>query len=189
MGEAEQKSATERSSKPLAKATEYAEKSVSIFEKMPGITPDKEVNNFLLSIRLQALGDFNRDLEKYEATEKIYMRCQTMVGNMFGEDHPAIIPYNGNLVTCYSSWTDKKNEMMDRMRQIIKRNIEIATKHFGENSIHILYHMSANLINRIALGEINTNAEANPMIKKMREVITFFHGDQKMLINQLFFQI
>ena len=113
-----------------------------------------------------------------------------MVGSLFGEDHPAIIPYNGNLVTCYSSWKEKKNEMMERMRQIIKKNIEIATNHFGEDSIHILYHMSANLINKIALGEINTNAEANPIIKKMREVITTFHnGDQKMLINQLFFQI
>lgn len=116
MGEAEQKSATERSSKPLGRATEYAEKSVSIFEKMLGITPDKEVNNFLLSIRLQSLGDFYRDLEKYELTEKVYMRCQTMVGSMFGEDHPAIIPYNGNLVTCYSSWKAKKDEMTSRMR-------------------------------------------------------------------------
>lgn len=190
MGEAEQKSATERSSKPLNKAVEYAEKSVSIFEKILGITPDKEVNNVLLALRLQALGDFYRDLEKYETTEKIYMRCQTMVGCLFGEDHPAIIPYNANLVTCYCSWKEKKTEMMERMRQIIKKNIEIATNHFGEKSIHILHHMSADLINKIALGEINTNAEANPIIKKMREVITTFHcGDQKMLINQLFFQI
>lgn len=112
-----------------------------------------------------------------------------MVGNLFGEEHPAIIPYNGNLVTCYSSWKDKKNQNMERMRQITQRNIEIATKHFGEKSIHVLYHMSANLINRIALGEINTNAEANPAIKKMREVITHFHSDPKMLVNQLFFQI
>lgn len=112
-----------------------------------------------------------------------------MVGNMFGEEHPAIIPYNGNLVTCYSAWKEKRSQMMDRMRQITQKNIEIATKHFGENSIHILYHMSANLINRIAIGEINTNAEANPIIKKMREVITRYHGDPKMLVNQLFFQI
>ena len=42
-----------------------------------------------------------------------------MIGNMFGEEHPAIIPYNSNLVTCYSAWKEKKAEMMDRMRQII----------------------------------------------------------------------
>lgn len=168
----------------MKKAIEYGQKSVEIFEKILGATADKEVNNFLLSIRLQALGDFHRDLEQYEMTEKIYMRCQTMVGNMFGEDHPAIIPYNGNLVSCYSSWKEKKTEYKERMRQITARNLEIATKHFGEKSIHVLYHMSANLINRIALGEINTNAEANPSIKKMREVLTHYHGDAKMLINQ-----
>lgn len=101
-----------------------------------------------------------------------------MIGCMFGEEHPAIIPYNGNLVTCYSTWKEKKTQMMDRMKQIIQRNIEIAKKHLGENSIHILYHLSSNLINKIALGEINTNEEANPFIKKMREVITTFHcGD------------
>jgi len=40
------------------------------------------------------------------------------------------------------------------------------------------------------LGEINTNAEANPLIKWMREVITTFHGgDPRALANQFFFQI
>lgn len=91
-------------------------KSVELFEKILGVTPDKEVNNFLFSLRLQALGDFYRDMQNYELTEKTYMRCQTMIGSMFGEEHPAIIPYNGNLVTCYSTWKEKKNEMMDRMR-------------------------------------------------------------------------
>lgn len=27
---------------------------------------------------------------------------------MFGEDHPAIVPYNGNLVTCYSNTKDEE---------------------------------------------------------------------------------
>ena len=113
-----------------------------------------------------------------------------MIGSMFGEEHPAMIPYNGNLVTCYSAWKEKRTEYMDRMKQIIKRNIEIAIKHLGENSIHILYHLSSNLINKIALGEINSNQEANPLISRMREVITSYHnGNKSMLINQLFFQI
>ena len=190
MGEAEQKSASERSDKPLKQAVEYGLKSVELFEKIIGTTPDKEVNNFLFSLRLQALGDFYRDIKSNELTEKTYMRCQTMVGNMFGEEHTAIIPYNGNLVTCYSSWKEKKTEMMGRMKQIIQRNIDIAIKNLGENSIHILYHLSSNLINKIALGDINSNEEANPLIKRMREVITNYHnGDKSMLINQLFFQI
>lgn len=165
MGESEQKVSNERSVKPIKQAIEYGLKSVELFEKILGVTPDKEVNNFLFSLRLQALGDFYRDHENYVLTEKTYMRAQTMIANMFGEEHPAVIPYNGNLVTGYSVWKEKKNEMMDRMRQIIQRNVEIATKHFGDKNIHLLYHLSANLINKIALGEINSNAEANPLIK------------------------
>lgn len=63
-------------------------------------------NNFLLALRVQTYADALRDAERYEESEKQYVRCQTMIGNMFGEDHPAIISYNGNLVTCYSNTKD-----------------------------------------------------------------------------------
>jgi len=157
---------------------------------MLGSTEDKDVKNFLLSIRIQALADCTRDLEDFAASEKQYQRAQTMVGNMWGDDHPAIIPYNGNLVTCYSTNKDARAAKMPVMKQIIQKNLDIAKATFGDKSIHILYHLSANLINKIALGEINTNAEANPLIKWMREVITTFHGgDPRALANQFFFQI
>lgn len=58
MAEAEQKATTERSNKPLKQALEYGQKSVELFEKILGASAEKDVNNFLFSLRLQALGDF-----------------------------------------------------------------------------------------------------------------------------------
>ena len=45
------------------------------------------------------------------------------------------------------------------------------------------------MTNLIALGEIQTPTQANPMIKQMRSIITkFHHNDPRNLSNQLFFQ-
>lgn len=40
------------------------------------------------------------------------------------------------------------------IRQIIDKNLQIATKAYGEDSIHLLYFLSSTLTNLIALGEI-----------------------------------
>jgi transglutaminase/protease-like cytokinesis protein 3 len=47
---------------------------------------------------------------------------------MFGEDHPAIISYNGNLVTCYSNTKEKakQEERSELIKQIIDKNWKIA---------------------------------------------------------------
>jgi len=113
-----------------------------------------------------------------------------MIGNMFGEDHPAIISYNGNLVTCYSNTKDieKQAERTETVKQIIEKNIKIAEAAYGEESIHFLYHVSGNLINKLALGEILSPTAANPLIQKMRKIITKFNGgDPRKLSNQLLF--
>jgi hypothetical protein len=51
-----------------------------------------------------------------------------------------------------------------KIKQIIERNYQIAKTTYGEDSIHMLYHVSGNLINKLALGEILTPTQANPMI-------------------------
>lgn len=66
--------------------------------------------NFLLALRIQTLADALRDAERLDESEAQYVKCQTIVGNMFGEDHPAIMSYNGNLVTCYSNTKDKEKQ-------------------------------------------------------------------------------
>lgn len=45
---------------------------------------------------------------------------------------------------------------METIRQIIEKNYKIALDTYGSESIHMLYHVSGNLINKLALGEILT---------------------------------
>jgi hypothetical protein len=48
----------------------------------------------------------------------------------------------------------------------------------------MLYHVSGNLINKLALGEIVGPTQANPLIQKMRKIITKFNGgDPRKLSN------
>lgn len=90
---------TDRNPAPLESGVELAEESVKLMEICLGTNSQ---NNFLLANRIQTFADALRDAAKYEESEKLYIRCQTMISNIFGEDHPAIVAYNGNLVTCYS---------------------------------------------------------------------------------------
>ena len=187
------RSFTERNKEPADEAEELASDSVEMMEMIIGKKQEApEINNFLLSIRIQQLGDVYRDTEKPELAEKAYLRCQTMIGNMFGEDHPAIIPYNGNLVTCYSQCKDEElfKSKKESVKQIIEKNFKIANDTFGQESIHFLYHLSGHLINKLALGDIMTPTQANPLIQKMRKIITKFNnGDPRKLANQMLFQI
>ena len=101
-----------------------------------------------------------------------------------------MISYNGNLITCYSGIKEFKDNKKETVSQIIQKNYEIATKTFSRTSIHLLYHLSMCLINKIAAGKIKSAKDANDLIKQMREIITKFHnGDVRNLNNQLFFQI
>lgn len=128
------RSFTERNKEPANEAEELASDSVEMMEMIIGKKQEApEINNFLLSIRIQQLGDVYRDTEKPELAEKAYLRCQTMIGNMFGEDHPAIIPYNGNLVTCYSQCKDEElfKSKKESVKQIIEKNFKIANDTFG----------------------------------------------------------
>jgi hypothetical protein len=129
---------SERNPKPIESAIELAEESVKLMELCC-----HEQDNYLLALRIQTLADAYRDSERAEEAEKQYIRCQTMIGNIYGEDHPAIIAYNGNLVTCYSSNKDKEKqqERTEVIKQIIDKNYKIAEKTHGEESIHMLYHV------------------------------------------------
>ena len=74
-----------------------------MIEKIIGKVEDgPEINNHLLALRIQTLADGQRDLEKMSESEANFRRCQTMAGNMYGEEHPAILMFNGNIVTCLS---------------------------------------------------------------------------------------
>jgi len=64
-----------------------------------------------------------------------------MIANMFAEDHPIIITYNGNLISSYSKSTEDKEANTQKVKQIMDKNLEIAKKTFKETSMHLLYHL------------------------------------------------
>jgi hypothetical protein len=51
---------------------ELAEESVKLMEICLGT---KSTNNFLLPLRIQTFADALRDAERYEESEKLYLRC------------------------------------------------------------------------------------------------------------------
>lgn len=159
IAEAYIKQSNERTSKPLAKAVDHAKRSISLVEKIIGTKAgaDGEVkDNYLLAQRLQTLGDVYREMEDEEECEKTFLRGQIMIGNMFGDRHPCIMAFNTNLVTCYSMNTKLKEAKKGIMSQIMEKNFEIAKATYGIESIHLLYHLSCYLINKIAIGEVMT---------------------------------
>jgi hypothetical protein len=95
--------ANDRILQPIEDGLSTVKESVEIIEKLIGyVKGEKEVNNMIYTYRLQTLADGYRDAERHGEAEVVYRRVQTMVGNMFGEDHPAMLPHNGNIITCLS---------------------------------------------------------------------------------------
>lgn len=119
-----------------------------------------------------------------------------MVGSMFGEKHPSIIAMNSNLLSCYSikkeKMTDKAESasMDNKMKLILEKNFEIAKETFGIESIHLLQHLSDNLISRIATGVVSIPSEVGETIRLLKAIIEKHHGSVKKKIqNQFIFQI
>ena len=147
----------------------------------------------LLAYRFQTLADGLRDSDQDEECEKKFRLAQSIISEIYGEEHPAILSYNGNLITCLN--VQMRNEEPDQQKNtkaaiiaLIAKNFELANKTYGSDSIHVLYFVSTTLTNKIAIGEISSPTEMNPLVKQMREIVTKFHGgDPRNLNNQLFF--
>lgn len=73
-----------------------------------------------------------------------------MIGNIWGDDHPYILQYNGNLITTLNikmthekGITDEeKANLKKTIHNIIEKNFEIAKKAYGDDSIHFLFYVS-----------------------------------------------
>lgn len=64
------RSFSERNKEPAEEAEELAVDSVEMMEMILGKKQGApEINNFLLSLRIQQLGDVYRDIEKHELAE------------------------------------------------------------------------------------------------------------------------
>ena len=60
---------------------------------------------------------------------------------MYGEEHPIIITYNGNLIQTLTKSTENKEENTKKAKDIMVKNFEIAEKTFEATSLHFLYHL------------------------------------------------
>lgn len=90
-------------------------------------------------------------MENEEKCEETFFKAQMIITSMFGDTHPCIMAFNTNLVTCYSINQKSKEEKKGIMSQIIEKNFTIAKNTYGIESIHLLYHLSCYLINKIAI--------------------------------------
>ena len=62
-----------------------------------------------------------------------------------------MITYNGNLISIFAKSTEDKEGNTQKAKQIADKNMEIAEKTYNETSLHLLYHIQNNLINRVTL--------------------------------------
>mgnify|MGYP006114988501 CR=1 FL=1 len=91
---------TTRDTSKVKDAIVHAQKSVSIIETLIGKSEDgPEINNCLLTLRIQTLADCQKEDEQLEECEKNFKRSHQMAVNMgFGDDHPYTCMFNGNIV-------------------------------------------------------------------------------------------
>jgi hypothetical protein len=59
--------------------------------------------------RYQSLGDSLKDDDQFDKSKEIYDKCYTFITIQFGDDHSALIPFIGNLITQSSSLVSSKS--------------------------------------------------------------------------------
>lgn len=64
-----------------------------------------------------------------------------MIGEKYTESHPIIMDFNSSLIEIYALLA--KEEKKRLIMPISEKNIEIATAHYGDNSIYNLRHYLA----------------------------------------------
>jgi hypothetical protein len=89
-----------------------------------------------------------------------------MIGEIFSDNHPCIIDWNSNLVEIYASMTDEGQRK--KTVEITEKNLEIAIKFYGEDSVYNLRHELAAASNKIGQLQIQ---EAQNNIANMRKIV------------------
>lgn len=105
-----------------------------------------------------------------------------MIGECYSENHPCILEFNSNLIEVYSNMDEAKKT---KTVLIGEKNLEIAHKFYGDDSIFALRYMlsyASNCIGALKLQEAQTS------IANMRKIVQRFHDDNPHdLMNQYLF--
>ncbi len=72
-----------------------------------------------------------------------------MIGELYSDNHPCITDYNSNLIEIYASM----NEDAQRKKTVLisEKNLEIAKKFYGPDSVFVLKHELSAASNKIGL--------------------------------------
>jgi hypothetical protein len=70
-----------------------------------------------------------------------------MISELFSENHPCILDFNSNLVEIYASMSEEGQKKKTVL--ITEKNLEIANKFYGEESVFTLRHHLAAASNKI----------------------------------------
>lgn len=70
-----------------------------------------------------------------------------MIGEKFSDNHPCIIEFNSNLIESYSASLDP--EVKKKSLLVSEKNLEIAKKYYGEESIYTVKHELSVASNKI----------------------------------------
>lgn len=103
--------------------------------------------NYLHARALLGLGDVLSAEKKPEETEKVYLQAQTVIGNIFSENHPIITEYNANLIEVYSAKADEAERL--KTVQVAQKNLDIARQYYGDDSIFVIKHELSLASNKI----------------------------------------
>lgn len=164
-------------------ALEEAQKAMNRCEEILNKILGEDGPSYLRARAMLGQGDIAVTLKKIEEGEKILLRAQRMIGEIFSDNHPVIMDYNSNLVDLYSN----KNEPEEKAKtvQISEKNLEIARQFYGPDSMFTIKHelaLGSNKIGNLQLTEAQEN------IANIRKIVQRYHDDNpRDLMNQYLF--
>lgn len=139
--EAHIKNFTQRNKQALVDAEQAAYQQLDITEKILG-----ESSNYHVAKSLLHVGDILIQKKENEESEKVLLKAQIMIGESYSDNHPCILEFNNNLIEVYSIMDEgRKNKTVI----IAEKNLEIAKKFYGDDSIFALKYMLSYASNAI----------------------------------------
>ena len=91
---------------------------------------------------------------------------------------------------CYQMNEETQASKKDVMNQLLDKNLEIAKKTYGNESIHMLKHQFVHFMCKMAISNTQDQNQAKFIIQMMVQIIQKFHGQTDGDIsNQFYYQI
>lgn len=113
------------------------------------LTPKEAKANHLIARALLHQGDILIQKKELEEAEKTVIRAQAMIGELYSDNHPCITDFNANLIEIYASMPEEESKKKTIL--IAEKNLEIAKKFYGPDSVFLLKHELSLASNKIGM--------------------------------------